>query len=573
MRIGRLFHLSLASGVLLAACSDSSTTLRDAGRGDGARPPDSAAMGGAPSGDAAGSGGKPGTGGAAGAGGMLGVGGGFGGTPGSGGAAGGMGDSGSAGRGGAGSGGSVDSGYLVDLGAGVDLGPTGGVQTGGASGTGGSSDAGIVDSTNHAIDADAPDVPLVSDAGVARDGVRLDTSLPAVDVPGTASTCVGPASAALANAGLPAGYCAWTWASNLSSPRGIVRNSRGDILVVEQGQGRISLLFDDDGNGVSGSTERVSLVTLSGLNHGIAIDGGYLYASTSTTVYRWAYAGGREPLGAAQTVVTGLPSGGHSTRTLLFDGDGNLYLSVGSGGNVDSDPSRARVLRYQASALGSPSTFAQGEVFANGLRNEVGLALDGQGRVWGVENGRDDLQRSDLGGDIHNDNPAEELNLFAQTGRFYGYPYCWSEGSLAAGNGPGTQWADPQFVTDGTHSDSWCQNPSNVVPPVLTMQAHSAPLDLEFYSGAAFPADMQGSAIITFHGSWNRSPATGYKVVRVPFANGMPSGALTSLLEYSGAGDTGSGWPHRPVGIEIGTDGRLFVTSDASGIVIAIGHE
>jgi len=128
-------------------------------------------------------------------------------------------------------------------------------------------------------------------------------------------------------------------------------------------------------------------------------------------------------------------------------------------------------------------------------------------------------------------------------------------------------------MNDGTHSDSWCRNTANVVPPVLAMQAHSAPLDIKFYGGTAFPDDVQGSPLITFHGSWNRDPATGYKVVRVPFVSGMPSGAPTPLLEYSGAGDNGSGWPHRPVGLEIGIDGRLFVTSDASGVVIAIGHQ
>jgi glucose/arabinose dehydrogenase len=108
----------------------------------------------------------------------------------------------------------------------------------------------------------------------------------------------------------------------------------------------------------------------------------------------------------------------------------------------------------------------------------------------------------------------------------------------------------------------------------LAMQAHSAPLDIKFYAGGAFPSDMHGTAIVTFHGSWNRNPATGYKVVRIPFgADGRPSGDPTPLLEYSAAGDTGSGWPHRPVGIETGVDGRLFITSDASNVVIAIGHD
>jgi len=192
-----------------------------------------------------------------------------------------------------------------------------------------------------------------------------------------------------------------------------------------------------------------------------------------------------------------------------------------------------------------------------------------------VENGSDNLSRSDLGGDIHNDNPGEELNLFTQPGRFYGYPYCWSEYSLPSGRGlgRGAQWADPSTMNDGTHDDAWCRSSANVVGPALVMQAHSAPLDIKFYAGAAFPADMHGTAIVTFHGSWNRSPATGYKVVRIPFgADGMPSGDPTPLLEFAGSGEQGSGWPHRPVGIETGLDGRLLITSDASDVVIAIGH-
>jgi glucose/arabinose dehydrogenase len=379
----------------------------------------------------------------------------------------------------------------------------------------------------------------------------------------------------LDNASVPSGYCAWAWASDLSAPRGIARNANGDILVVEKGAGRITLLHDDNDNGVSDSNERVVLTTTSGLNHGIALHGGYLYASTSTTVYRWAYTGGRQPLGAAQTVVSGIPGTGHSTRTLLFDQDGNLYVSVGSASNVDTNIDRARIVRYPASVLGTSSTFAQGEAFATGLRNEVGLTLDGQGRVWGVENGSDNLSRTDLGGDIHTDNPGEEMNLFAEPGSFYGYPYCWTEYSLpsAVGMGRGTQWADPSTMNDGTHNDAWCRNTANVVRPVLVMQAHSAPLDIKFYAGGAFPSDMTGSAIVTFHGSWNRSPATGYKVVRIPFGpDGMPSGDPTPFLEYAGTGDNGSDWPHRPVGIETGLDGRLFITSDASNIVIAIGH-
>jgi glucose/arabinose dehydrogenase len=136
--------------------------------------------------------------------------------------------------------------------------------------------------------------------------------------------------------------------------------------------------------------------------------------------------------------------------------------------------------------------------------------------------------------------------------------------------GPSTQWADPTFIDDGTHTDAWCQNPANVVPPALSMQAHSAPLDLIFYPGGAFPASYNGDLFVTFHGSWNRSQATGYKVVHVPFGDdGMPSGPPALLLESAGEDND---WAHRPVGLAVLPNGVLLVTSDASTRVIAVGY-
>jgi glucose/arabinose dehydrogenase len=398
------------------------------------------------------------------------------------------------------------------------------------------------------------------------------------------NTCQFPAQSALANAALPAGYCAVTWATNLASPRGILVDDEGDVIVVARGSNpatapnaQIVLLHDDNANGISDASERVTLVSQAGLHHGIALSAGYLYASSTTTVYRWPYSGNRQPLGSAQQVVTGLPSGGnHYTRTLLFDAQGRLYVSIGSASNVDANSNRSRMLRFTTSQLAAGATMAQGEVFADGLRNEVGITLDGQGRVWGVENGRDLLSRSDFSGDIGENNPGEELNLFleANAGRFYGYPYCWSEFNLPNGLGAGTQWADPTFMNDGTHTDAWCRNTSNVLPPVLVMQGHSAPLDVKFYTGGSFPNDVVGDALVTFHGSWDRSTATGYKVVRVPFGNdGMPSGAPVPLLESANPGDTDDQWPHRPVGLGVGDRGQVFVTSDASGVIVAIGHD
>ena len=232
---------------------------------------------------------------------------------------------------------------------------------------------------------------------------------------------------------------------------------------------------------------------------------------------------------------------GHWTRTLIFDENDYLYVSVGSVGNVDVDDFRSRIRRFQIPANGTlPSggfDFQQGEIFATGLRNEVGLAFDKNKVLYGVENGADNLVRDDLGGDIHNDNPGEELNRFPieNLGKHYGYPFCWTEYKLPKSispGGKGTIWAWPS--TKAVKNDQWCRD--NTVKPVLSMQAHSAPLGITFFnytyvgndtvdcpSGGGFPQYMDGDAFIAFHGSWNRNPPTGYKVVRVPMnSNGSP---------------------------------------------------
>jgi glucose/arabinose dehydrogenase len=426
----------------------------------------------------------------------------------------------------------------------------------------------------------APDTAAV-DTRDPADTAAVDTAAPADTVPADttptplANSCVAPAAADAAHASVPDGYCASVWATGLGTPRGMTVAPSGEILVVERSKSQVTVLWDDDDDGVSGAGERAALAKASGLNHGVAVHGGYLYASSSSTVYRWAYTdGARADLGAAEVVVKGVPTGGHATRTLAFDDAGALYVSVGSASNLDGDSSRARVRRFDVSSVPAGGlAFDSGAVQADGLRNEVGLAFDAAGRLWGVQNGVDQLNRADLGGDIHEDNPAEILSRLDTAGAFHGYPYCWTEFLLPSGvgQGPGTMWAHPNFMNDGTHSDAWCRDAAHVQPPALAMQAHSAPLGLTFYDGAAFPADVVGDAFVTFHGSWNRDTPTGYKVMRVHFEAGSPVTA-TPFLAYDGVGDIGAQWPHRPVDVAVAPDGRLLVTSDASGVVLVVGH-
>lgn len=440
---------------------------------------------------------------------------------------------------------------------------------------GGVSDAGDTDTLgpDAAWDAATPDETWI-DSGtddVSSDGTSDN---PDASDGSMGSELVFPAEAEVQNAAVPDGFAAWQWAEGLEEPRGITVDQSGNVLVVEQDLGRVLALWDDNGDGVSGAGERAVIAAAPGLNHGIALSGGYLYASSATTVYRWAYTDERAELGDGTAIVTGMPGGGnHVTRTLVFD-DNYLYVSVGSANNVDANSERAQMRRFPIAGLNAATAFYDGELFADGLRNEVGLAVDPQGKVWGVENGMDNLFDSELGGDIHNDNPGEELNLFTTPGAFYGYPYCWSEFLLDAdaGMGPGTQWALESDLWDPV-SDEWCQDPNNVVPPELVFPAHVAPLGIRFYDGGNFPSEYVGDALVTFHGSWNAQPAVGYKVVRVPFgADGMPSGGWEPLYEFAGPGDTGNSWNERPVDLVVLPNGVVLVTSDDDADrIVAIG--
>jgi glucose/arabinose dehydrogenase len=197
---------------------------------------------------------------------------------------------------------------------------------------------------------------------------------------------------------------------------------------------------------------------------------------------------------------------------------------------------------------------------------------DAGGTLWGVENGADNLYRADVGGDVHNENPGEELNRLDQPGKFYGYPRCWSEHTLPAKHAQGkrAQWAWPSFMPATT--DAWCRDPQNVVPPALVMPAHTAPLGLAFFGASeahqpnrtpaqtpcdgaddgAFPCTWLGDAFVGMHGSWNRQPPAGYGVLRVPFngtTNGAtnPTGEVATFLAHGGKARStvaaGAVWP------------------------------
>jgi glucose/arabinose dehydrogenase len=373
--------------------------------------------------------------------------------------------------------------------------------------------------------------------------------------------------------------CVYVYAQDVSGARQLAFAPNGDLFVNAR---KLIVLWDDDKNGTSDPNERATFGQASGLNHGVVFsrDAKFVYASSATTVFRWAYTTGqRMAQGAAEVVIKGIPDGGHSTRTLAFDSRGRLIVSIGSAGNVDTQKSdwdtRAQIRRYTIPAT-VPSgglAYTSGEVLASGMRNEAGIFVDADDRIWGVENGRDNLSDDDLGGDIHNDNPGEEINLVdEQEPKFYGYPLCYTEFKVGGGRGQGTQWADQTLATSMQKTDDYCRNAAMVRPPVYAMPAHWAPLGVIRYTGRALP--MNGDLIIGAHGSWNRDPASGRVIARAKLEGNKVTSFEVIVGEKDSAGKLREGsWSARPVDVRQGPDEAIYVSDDATGRVFKIGYE
>ncbi|KAK7931366.1 soluble quino protein glucose dehydrogenase [Apiospora marii] len=376
------------------------------------------------------------------------------------------------------------------------------------------------------------------------------------------------------------GWTAQLVAKDLKDPRGIIFDTKGHLLVVEQESGIKRLTFDDKGGTCLVQSGSETIVGNKDLNHGITFsnDGKTLYASSDAKVLSWAY----DPesgttSGDARTVVENLDGGGHSTRTLLMSAKqpGMLLVSKGSGGNVDSRAkdvstgvSQIRAFNM-TNATDTPYDYAaQGRMLGWGLRNSVGVAEEPKtGGIFSVENSVDEMFRD--GADVHQDNPGEELNfhgfLNASTegqGGNYGYPDCfalWHDDIPdSQGLRVGSQFTQNQ---SSTLNDTTCSQER--VAPRLTFQAHTAPLDIKFASDGK-------TAFIAFHGSWNRDNPAGYKLSTIAFSDGQPTEPPTSTTATSNilSNADNSACPDgcfRPVGLAVDGQGRVYMSSDTTG--------
>ena len=345
---------------------------------------------------------------------------------------------------------------------------------------------------------------------------------------------------------LPPGFKVNPFRKGLTHARWLLTLKNGDVLLAEPRAGAITLLRDANGDGVAEIEDRV----ISGLDapHGMAVVGNWLYIGERTQVRRVPFKlGDTRASGLIEEVTEkgSLGDGrGHWTRNLLYDAKDNaLYITVGSASNIGKEElPRASIQKLYLDDK-------RMETVASGLRNPVGIDVNpATGALYTVVNERDG----------YGDGLVPDYLTEVKTGGFYGWPYAYT------GTNP-----DPDYGADAPDMVA-----KSILPDVL-FQSHSAPLGLAFYTGTQFPGEYTNDAFVAFQGSWNSSKPTGYKIVRVPFKNGRPTGSYQNFATgfRIEAEDPGAAriWG-RPVGLAIAKDGALLVADEVSQTVWRIAY-
>lgn len=344
----------------------------------------------------------------------------------------------------------------------------------------------------------------------------------------------GRAYSSLDDVALPEGFKIKEYADGMDNPRFMAMGPDGVLFVADMGDGSVVSLPDKNGDGRADSVNKFA----TGLKrpNSIAFHEGYLYVGETDKISRYKYNGAGKPPGEKEVLISDLPTRGHFTKTLGFGPDAKMYVSMGSSCNIciEEDKRRATVMRYNPDGTGF-------EIFATGLRNSVGLTLHpATGELWATDNGRDWL----------GDNlPPDEVNILKE-GKDYGWPYCYGDKI------PDPDYDDPKRCAD-------------TIAPVVEIQAHSAPLGLTFYDGSMFPEDFKGDLFVAYHGSWNRTVPTGYKVVRVRIKDGKP----VEVQDFAAGWLKGNERSGRPVDVLVGSQGELYISDDFTGSIYRVTYK
>ncbi|MDP9840480.1 Raf kinase inhibitor-like YbhB/YbcL family protein [Neorhizobium huautlense] len=341
----------------------------------------------------------------------------------------------------------------------------------------------------------------------------------------------------------PTGFKVDVFARDLINPRMLAVSQKGIVYATRRSVGDVIMLKDGNNDGkADGAVTVASRPNM----HGIAFDGNKVFLVTINDVYS-ADVNEEGTFGSLTRIINDLPDAGqHANRTINVGPDGMLYISVGSTCNEcqEDNPENATIVR--ASKDGKTRT-----IFASGLRNTIGFDWEpATGALYGIDHGIDWL-----GDEVQ----IEELNRIEQ-GKKYGWPYVYGMSGINPHINP------PEGIT----LDQWAKQSTE---PVLGYTAHSAPMQMAFYDGSAFPADYRGDAFIAMRGSWNRRPPSGYEVVRVNFENGKPVGFEKFLEGFLLQQENGKyGYLGRLTGIAVGKDGSLYVADDSNGVVYKVSY-
>ena len=340
---------------------------------------------------------------------------------------------------------------------------------------------------------------------------------------------------------VPAGFAANVFAEGgFKRARWVAVAPGGDVFVTDADAHTLTVLADTDRDGVADARQ----VFAEGLARpfGIAFGAGHLYVANAGSVVRWPYTPGQRAASGPPQKILDMPAEpGHWTRNLAFNPDGSrLYVSVGSSSDAGA-PDADRALVFSVRPDGSDR-----RVHATGLRNPIGLDFEPvTGALWAAVQERDRM----------GDDLVPDFVTAVRDGAFYGWPFAYV--------GPNE---DPRHA--GERPDLVKQT---VVPDVL-IESHSAIMGLVFYRGAAFPPAYRGHAFATLRGSSNRALRTGYKVIRIPFANGRPVGGYEDFATGWMLGPGQKDVWGRPVGIAVSADGALLVVDDAHQRIWRISH-
>jgi glucose/arabinose dehydrogenase len=333
---------------------------------------------------------------------------------------------------------------------------------------------------------------------------------------------------------LPENFAIGIYAKNLPGARVLALGPGGNFWVSQTSEGKISSLTMENDTVVGSET------FLDGLNgpHGIVFDytdPSMLYYAEETKVSRIRV---DDPNAVPEKLVDLPGGGGHATRTILFGPDDRLYISIGSSCNVCVETDERRAAIYSMNRDGSDF-----KLFASGLRNSVFFTWsDVDGSMWATDMGRDLL-----GDDL----PPDEINVIEE-GKFYGWPYCYGN-NVADRSGGGTE-----EICAGAESAR------------VEFQAHSSPLGLAFIPEEGWPEEYWYDLIVAFHGSWNRSVPTGYKLVRVKLD---AQGTVEGIEDFATGWLTSQGALGRPVDVMIFEGGSMFVTDDKAGVIYRIQYD